>query len=1186
MPDEATSLHLRNTHELFLLIPIRQGFVEGTDRRMSYASRLRRLLELLFAPTQSVAERSLIPRSSFADDLQNIHHFHYGVVDRLQRSELILSATFDSSWESYFRNLVDHVGPFLDAVFCHCENFSGRTCNDGYEAFAGFIREHQVQAGILYTGTPDVTADDLRRFRSAERGYHADPPLKTPRAVATEELEVWKTQLESDAWQAKDESRRQRGQGIEVLLRNIVEVRDFFGSEELIDLEGSASATRPPRSARGVFDKVVDLLAESLKADLALAKGAAAAATSPFNEKELKYVKEVIGRLEASDRAGKAEDPDVLEARRREQDFADQKGLESLGKRVQVGIVSDVPSSEAVLALLRFSAEDPASALRALASWARHGLKDFHSDERYPVTVALTFAGLRRLGLDEATLDAFPKEFRLGMEQRAGALGDIGWPNHPDYWHQIASETNARLQLAAVDVVVIVHHPSEVLDRSSFHERALAALKLEHGGTVLHTEYLCHLDQDHFGFPRLKSNQPQLSFVGPQKSSVEERFDNRMAVGDLFLGHPDSYQNVARAALPDENPFSWQLFREGTFLVVRKLAMDGKVFRDSHPNPSAALGRDLKDPKLNSEQDYSKDKDGQRVRLDAHVRRVNPRTHGVPRIVRRSFTYEPADRDAPKQSGDTGHMFLAYNASPAQQFEVLQRWINGGNSTGLSSRQIDPVAGQLTTGKTAPPVTLRWGMYLFVPSHAALTFLSEVAFPRVPADEEAEQRHRLLREGEERWLVRRGRALIARLDAETDPDAARASWKQLFEEAVWNRDARAVWAAIRRSGKPKQTPYGLLLGTAHDVDQVLRDRGTSYSTNEYRVRLRECSIDFYLGMDEQPSFEPPSGCPVSRNYRRLAIANEAIRSKFPQEPALFLEARGHAQAYLHAVAGNFDLKDVAREVVSQIANTYVGLPPLPDAAARRLFLDHFINLTRYMSFPYPEAWLRAKAIDAGKALHDQYNELRLHLGGAYTEVAKAYFPGVDPPYTEPQFADIRNALIGANIGFVPPAVSMIVGVLHRWLQNGDLENQPALDSNVLETVKKRYAQLLPALIRDLSQDPTFTTIYRVSTGTNPAAPAGSFVVVGAQSAFDDATQGYVHPDDPTKPYEWIFGGQYKRAAHACPFATYSLEVIAGTVQGMVDYLTRALQGPQKTLTRVGPTSYRIVSIDRTRPAAT
>ena len=42
------------------------------------------------------------------------------------------------------------------------------------------------------------------------------------------------------------------------------------------------------------------------------------------------------------------------------------------------------------------------------------------------VSLAFTFNGLRKLGLDEASLATFPEPFRQGMAARAQMLGDTG----------------------------------------------------------------------------------------------------------------------------------------------------------------------------------------------------------------------------------------------------------------------------------------------------------------------------------------------------------------------------------------------------------------------------------------------------------------------------------------------------------------------------------------------------------------------------------------------------------------------------------------------------------------------------------------------------------------------------------------------------------------------------------------
>ena len=91
---------------------------------------------------------------------------------------------------------------------------------------------------------------------------------------------------------------------------------------------------------------------------------------------------------------------------------------------------------------------------------------------------------------------------------------------------------------------------------------------------------------------------------------------------------------------------------------------------------------------------------------------------------------------------------MAYNASIAEQFEVIQRWLTGGNSSGLSSAQSDPFVGVPEVGQRRtfrftlddkvvrvdlgdqPLVDLEWGLYAFVPSIKALQSIDKLSVHR------------------------------------------------------------------------------------------------------------------------------------------------------------------------------------------------------------------------------------------------------------------------------------------------------------------------------------------------------------------------------------------------------------------------------------------------------------------------
>ena len=109
--------------------------------------------------------------------------------------------------------------------------------------------------------------------------------------------------------------------------------------------------------------------------------------------------------------------------------------------------------------------------------------------------------------------------------------------------------------------------------------------------------------------------------------------------------------------------------------------------------------------------------------------------------MRRGMSYgPPRDRQEPDQ--ERGLIFMAYNASLGEQYELVQRWLNGGNSSGSYSGQSDPIFGLAEPGRQRhfrfehqgqtvrmaldgsdrlhdeprPFVRVEWGAYLFAPS--------------------------------------------------------------------------------------------------------------------------------------------------------------------------------------------------------------------------------------------------------------------------------------------------------------------------------------------------------------------------------------------------------------------------------------------------------------------------------------
>src|ERR1700722_4706258 len=65
------------------------------------------------------------------------------------------------------------------------------------------------------------------------------------------------------------------------------------------------------------------------------------------------------------------------------------------------------------------------------------------------VSVALSFQGLKALGVPQASLDSFSPEFQQGMAARAGILGDAG-ESSPEHWEKPLGSADVHVVLTAL----------------------------------------------------------------------------------------------------------------------------------------------------------------------------------------------------------------------------------------------------------------------------------------------------------------------------------------------------------------------------------------------------------------------------------------------------------------------------------------------------------------------------------------------------------------------------------------------------------------------------------------------------------------------------------------------------------------------------------------------------------------
>lgn len=400
--------------------------------------------------------------------------------------------------------------------------------------------------------------------------------------------------------------------------------------------------------------------------------------------------------------------------------------------------------------------------------------------------------------------------------------------------------------------------------------------------------------RDHFKYLDGLS-QPSPILTDEEISDSVPRRD-RVKAGEVLVGYANDRTDAAPGPFDTlEGPKSdkrWRrkyrreaqdLARNGSYLVVRKIGQDVDGFDEwlsKQAGPiaeklgydtdkaksilkAALMGRDKDGNPLVSPSsttpndfDYAGDPKGVQCPFAAHIRRANPR-HTVqppeadnsfeplkpfenntvefdrptPRLVRRGMLFGKVAEGKPPPA-QRGLMFMAYNASIAEQYEVIQRWLNGGNSTDVAAMQNDPLTGVTAKeifghapndafrffaknsagepvllhvplpgarsknpldprSKAEPgrhPFTpLHWGLYLLVPSRTALaTIVAEGGrFMAMPAPLE----------------VKEGQATLDRLDALPSGERG-AEWKRFIEDVdakdpAMQSQTPHLWSAIR-----------------------------------------------------------------------------------------------------------------------------------------------------------------------------------------------------------------------------------------------------------------------------------------------------------------------------------------------------------------------------------------------------
>lgn len=1151
---ESFSRHLGASSELLVVADLKPGFVP-VRATLTYATRLRRLLTLYDALRRAEIETSeggihigAISR------LRTLQFVRWSVFDDDRR--MMLAVTFDTPLETYIRRIADVAGPLLDTILCHCVGYHSHSTDLGYEPFLEWAVEHRVDIDMFGAVEPNVSVDDIAYLKDLEKlhramgdqpGFDADaakltvtPPLETMNAARAREPEA-----------ANLQSLR--------IIRAMHYISDHFPPPA--DRTAATNDDLYLRRVTASFVKGFD--PDAVKSEALL---------TPFGPALAWY-----GAPEPNDA------PRPPAAPRRKIDL----------KNIQAGVVSrseDMVDGAAkpmnLGALLLIRIDDAAPARDFLAGFdASNG----ESREGVRRTIAFTNEGLKTLGLPEAERRKLPESFREGMAKRCGLIGDITF-NHPQNWEIPPLDRGApQVHPGTVDMVIQLrtYQDGDLDSHAVWNDAhplkpAADAIGSADGLTIVAIEPLLSRTRDgavtgHFGLVDGLS-QPKLDAPGDP---------DEIEPGELLLGHgPGQTETPA-------------LQVDGTFLVVRKLEQNVAGFeaaigrsgvdrrelvskmigRDPSGVPVIARGAAALAPDDNGF-DYANDADGAACPFQAHIRRANPRMRTptdeeirTPRIMRRGLSYGPAVGCAAEDEAERGLMFMAYNASIAEQFEVIQRWIAGGNGTGVYSGQSDALLGLPERGEdrvfryreaggdvarvnlgAEPFVYLRWGLYLFVPSIPAIRALGQA--PEIgDAPDGADARDLL------------------------DRPRTEADWKRILEDDdPRNRDkADKIWAAVQSLGGAARATAGVLVTDPDLVRTVLQD-GATFSVREYWGRMKASIGVMYLGLDPDPAAmrKDRRGADglLDRDYEAEVAAyaassgavNELIQNSDPE--TLFRIAYGAAaQIFQHGaprepdpVGGGermlIDVEVLIAAVLASVTETWIGVrltrrsmtpdgepddPPAP---------GDFIEAASYIFGPFPGETTRSRAERIGPAaLAHARAAVKAPPPGTLLERLRAIVPDRD---------EAARLTAGLVMGFVSPATGAFVGAAFDWIDSGMLwraqQRYLAARPNEGSSFAAARETLRPPLIASMKRYAAPNLIHRVATrgaviGDVRVEP-GERIILGVGPAARRQADGEA---------EMLFGGRTRRAAgageatdHACPGRAAGEAVMMGAFAALME----------------------------------
>ena len=384
-------------------------------------------------------------------------------------------------------------------------------------------------------------------------------------------------------------------------------------------------------------------------------------------------------------------------------------------------------------------------------------------DRKAWVAVALTFQGLKALGVPEDTLDSFPQEFQQGMAARAAELGDTG-ENAPEHWEPPLGRPDVHLAIYALS--------PDAASLEATIAGARDALRQMPGVAPIWRQdtYMLPNERTSFGFKDGISH-PAIEGSGiPGTNPHEAPFK----AGEFILGYPNESGELPPMPQPEV------LGRNGTYVVFRKLHTRVAAYRQylraraTSPAeeellaakfvgrwPSGAplvLAPERDDPELGADPAAQQRLSLRRGRRRSGASSARSARTPVGRI--RATRPSPASRASPDDPAQhqlrpdaarraswrttaptAASCSSAFRRNLAQQFEFVKtQWINDGTFFGAPDEK-DPLVGPNDgTGQFTIPqqpirrrltdlpqfVVNRGGEYCFMPGLRALRWLADL----------------------------------------------------------------------------------------------------------------------------------------------------------------------------------------------------------------------------------------------------------------------------------------------------------------------------------------------------------------------------------------------------------------------------------------------------------------------------